>query len=142
MSRSSEVERRPYFVFGDVLSCAVIGAIAALAATASVAEWWNMIVGMLVGMTVGMLVGMTVGMVVALLVGFALFVGLFGAMEVMLPTMLTGMLAGMAFGMVETMRPLGSGAEAGVGALIGCAVLALTYLANARLSGRATVWTP
>ena len=134
MSRSSEVERRPYFVFGDVLSCAVIGAIAALAATASVAEWWNMIVGMLVGMTVGM--------VVALLVGFALFVGLFGAMEVMLPTMLTGMLAGMAFGMVETMRPLGSGAEAGVGALIGCAVLALTYLANARLSGRATVWTP
>ncbi len=134
MSRSSEVERRPYFVFGDVLSCAVIGAIAALAATASVAEWWSMIVGMLVGMTVGM--------VVALLVGFALFVGLFGAMEVMLPTMLTGMLAGMAFGMVETMRPLGSGAEAGVGALIGCAVLALTYLANARLSGRATVWTP
>ena len=134
MSRSSEVERRPYFVFGDVLSCAVIGAIAALAATASVAEWWSMIVGMLVGMTVGM--------VVALLAGFALFVGLFGAMEVMLPTMLTGMLAGMAFGMVETMRPLGSGAEAGVGALIGCAVLALTYLANARLSGRATVWTP
>ena len=128
------MERRPYFVFGDVLSCAVIGAIAALAAPASVAEWWSMIVGMLVGMTVGM--------VVALLVGFALFVGLFGAMEVMVPTMLTGMLAGMAFGMVETMRPLGSGAETAVGALIGCAVLALTYLANARLSGRATIWTP
>ncbi len=127
------MERRPYFVFGDVLACAVIGAIAALAATAGVAEWWSMIVGMLVGMTVGM--------VVALLVGFAFFFWLFGAMEVMVPTMLTGMLVGMAFGMVETMRPLGSGAEAAVGALIGCAVLALTYLANARLSGKATLWT-
>ncbi len=127
------MERRPYFVFGDVLACAVIGAIVALTATAGVAEWWSMIVGMLVGMTVGM--------VVALLVGFVLFFWLFGAMEVMVPTMLTGMLVGMAFGMVETMRPLSSGAEAAVGALIGCAVLALTYLANARLSGKATLWT-
>jgi hypothetical protein len=79
-------------------------------------------------------------MLVALLIGFACFFWLFGAMEVMVPTMLTGMAAGMAIGMLETMAPLGSIAESVVGAVIGCATLALTYGANARISGRDTAW--
>ncbi|MEE9281120.1 MAG: hypothetical protein V3V67_13190 [Myxococcota bacterium] len=127
------MERRPYFVFGDVLSCTVIGAVAALAGAAAVAESW--------GMFLGMAVGMVVGMAAALLVGFALFFWLFGALEVMVPTMLTGMTSGMTIGMLETMRPLAATAEITLGVLIGWVLLALTYVANARLSGKVPEWT-
>jgi hypothetical protein len=127
------MERRPYFVFGDALACTVIGAVAALAGAAAVAESW--------GMVLGMAAGMVVGMVAALLVGFALFFWLFGLIEVMVPTMLTGMASGMALGMLEAIGPVTATAEITLGILIGWTVLALTSFADAQLSGRVTEWT-
>jgi hypothetical protein len=51
------------------------------------------------------------------------------------------MLAGMAIGMTASMTPLAAGAAACAGALLGVGVVGVTYLANARISGRVTEWT-
>jgi hypothetical protein len=118
------MERRLYFLVGDMLATAGAGAVAGLAALAVTAEGSNMLVAMLIGMPVGM--------AVALPIAFA-FAPFFGAMEVMVPTMLGGMLSGMWIAMAEAMRGL-SGTEAAVwGALAGLLGLAITSVANAFL---------
>lgn len=127
------MERRPYFIFGDVLATLVIGSASGFLAAALIGESWNMILAMVVAMVLGM--------VLALVVGFALFFWMFGAMEVMVPTMLTGMLAGMVVGMAAAMTYVSPGAGAWHGALIGVLTLVGVYAANATLSGRTTQWT-
>jgi hypothetical protein len=121
------MERRLYFLAGDMLSNAVMGAFAAWLAAALVDPTWSMPAGMFAGMLAGMGVGLLL---------MPVFVGLFGAMEVMLPVMLTAMLAGMVFGMAGAMLApvlpmllLGGGA-------IGILVLLLTYAVDAVLHGR------
>ena len=69
------------------------------------------------------------------------YLRLFGAMEVMVPSMLTGMLAGMVVAMQAASAPVAAGDGAGTGAAIGVGCLALTYLANARLTGGTHEWT-
>ena len=44
------MERRPYFVFGDLLSCTVTGAAVAMAVTRVVSPTWNPWLAMAVGM--------------------------------------------------------------------------------------------
>ncbi len=127
------VERRAYFLLGDILACATIGAVTGLLSAAIVGEGWNIVLGMVVSMVVGMSV--------SLVLGFALFYWLFGAMEVMVPTTLTGMAAGMGIGMAAAMAPIDVITGAEFGAVIGCAILGLTYLANALISGRSAGWT-
>lgn len=122
------METRPYFIFGDALSCAVIGALAAISCLLVVGQNWHMFAAMVVGMIIGM--------VVAIVVGFLLFFWLFGAIEVMIPTMLTGMLSGMVISMAVTTKPYGVGWCAGAGALIGIGVVISTYAANALISGK------
>ena len=123
------MERRIYFLAGDVLSNAVMGAAAAWLAAAIVDSSWSMAAGMFAGMLAGMGLGLLL---------IPVFVGLFGAMEVMLPVMLTAMLSGMVFGMADAMRApavpvwlLGGGA-------IGILVLLLTYAVDAALHGKAS----
>lgn len=126
------MERRPYFLLGDVLACGVTGAAAGLAAVGMVAQSWNMLAAMVVGMIIGM--------VLALFLGLALFFWLFG-FEVLIPVMLTGMLAGMALGMAEAVTGLEWSGGAVAGALIGWGTLLATYLINARLTGKVSEWT-
>ena len=116
------MEKRLYFIFGDVLSNAAIGGLAGLGAAGLVSAGWNMLIGMGIGMIVGMGVSF-----LALLV----FCPFFGAMEVMLPTMLAGMVLGMA----ASMQTLGLSQAAGVGALIGIGAMLAVFMFNAKLQG-------
>jgi hypothetical protein len=104
------MEKRPYFVAGDILVNGFAGAAAAYVASASFEGWHP-----LLAMALGMLLGGLVSSVVAVA-----FMPLFGALEVMLPAMLTGMLAGMAGSMGH--RPTLTGGAIGLG------VVASVYL--------------
>lgn len=122
------VERRVYFLFGDIVANACIGAVAGLTASAIVDSSWNMLVAMVVAMLVGHLIAM---------LGSLIFTPLFGGFEVMLPGMLGGMESGMIVGMAAAMRPVGTGQAVVLGALIGLAVLSATAVLNDRIRGRA-----
>jgi len=121
------MERRLYFVIGDLLAASSAGAVAGLAAAGAVGEGWNMLVAMLLGMGVGMAVALPTAFV---------FMPFFGAMEVMLPVMLAGMLSGMWVGMAEAMTGLSGAAAAGWGLLVGLLALGLSQIANATLRTR------
>jgi hypothetical protein len=121
-------ERRIYFLAGDVLSNAVMGAAAAWLATAVVDPSWSMPLGMFTGMLAGMGLGLLL---------MPIFVGLFGAMEVMLPVMLTAMLSGMVFGMVDVILVPAVPVLLFGGGTTGILVLLLTYAVDAVLHGRA-----
>ena len=119
------MERRPYFVFGDLLSCTVTGAAVAMAVTRVVGPAWNPWLAMAAGMVLGMVVALPISL---------MFVLPFGVIEVLLPGMLVGMLAGMWAGMqVPMAAPAGVDSAAG-GALIGVGVMILVYAMNARLT--------
>lgn len=108
------MEKRLYFVLGDLFVNAIAGVAAALSAHALVAPSWHPLVTMPLGMCVGA--------VSASVVAF-LFMPFFGAFEVMLPAMLTGMVAGMTGSML--------GAPVLSGASIGLAVVAWVYFLTA-----------
>jgi hypothetical protein len=117
------MEVRPYFLIGDLLANAGVGALAALLVTWAGLPHWPMLPAMLAGMVIGMIVGL-----VAALAGLSL---VFGAMEVFVPCMLSGMLAGMigAMGVVTSLS------SAATGALLGVATLICVYIANIALRG-------
>jgi len=94
LETGGHMERRIYFIVGDVLVCLVAGAGAGWLVQYVVPGHWYPLIGMVIGMALGMFVGM--------LAGF-LFGPFFGAFEVMLPASLSGMLAGMIVGMAYTM---------------------------------------
>jgi hypothetical protein len=118
------METRPYFLTGDLLANAGVGALAASLVTWLGLPRWPM----LAAMPAGMLLGMVIGLVAAL----AVLSLLFGAMEIFVPCMLSGMLAGMvgAMGVPAELPPVLAGAAVGVGTLI------CIYAANALLSGQ------
>ena len=121
------MERRLYFVLGDLASNAGVGALVALAAGLLAGETWPGWLAMVAGMAAGTLLALPAMTVLS---------ALFGAMELMLPVMLTAMLAGMAGGMQAAAGPSTAAALAGSGALVGVAVLAVTYGCNARIHAR------
>ena len=123
------MERRLYFIVGDVLANASTGALVAVACTSTVAD--------AVPMALAMPIGMVVGGIMAMLLAVALTVA-FGAFEVMLPVMTTGMLVGM----VALMRVVPPGAVAVSGAAAGLVVLIATYLLDAHIQARSNTWTP
>jgi len=122
------MERRIYFLAGDALSNAVMGAVAAWLAAAVVDPSWSMPAGMFAGMLAGMGLGLLL---------MPVFVGLFGAMEVMLPVMLTAMLSGMVFGMAGAMQAPAVQMLLLGGGSIGILVLLLTYAVDVVLHGKA-----
>ena len=118
---------RIYFLAGDVLANAVMGAAAAWLAGALVDPSWSMPGGMFAGMLAGMGLGMVL---------MPVFVGLFGAMEVMLPVMLTAMASGMVFGMAYAMQAPSLAVALWGGGLLGLLVLLLTCTVDGFLRGR------
>ncbi len=125
------VEKRPYFLFGDLITTTGTGALTAVVCASLVGAGWNP----LPAMVLGMLLGMVLGFVTNTLLGM-----LFGAFEIMIPAMLTGMAAGMIVAMQAT-GGISITAAARVGAGLGLAILAFTYLMNAFLSGEVKRWT-
>lgn len=123
------MEKRVFFIFGDLLTNVVIGGCAALLAGLATPQGWGMLVSMFAGMILGMLL--------ASLLSF-LFMPFFGAMEVMMPAMTTGMVSGMVAGHIAATLPLSHAYLALVGSVLGATVLAITYALNAFLTGEAT----
>jgi len=120
------MDNRLYFVFGDLVSNIVIGALVGAVAVLLVSTGWNM--------WLAMVLMMVVGMVLSLVAAFG-FIFFFGAMEVMVPAMQTGMWSGMAVGMWQAMAPLSVTQGALVGAVTGLLVLNVTWVANTALRG-------
>ncbi len=120
------MERRVYFIFGDLLACGVTGAAAAWLVWFAVPAGWIFPAGMALGMAIGMFVGLVVGI---------LFTPLFGDFEVSLPASLSGMVAGMAGGMLPGLTTAGAGTALWVGAAVGVVCLAYSYALQARLHG-------
>ena len=120
------MERRVYFILGDLLTCIAAGAAGGWLILLVVPGDWFVLLGMVIGMALGMVAGMLVG---------ALFSPLFGAMELMLPASLSGMLGGMVVGMMQATAGIGPADAAWSGAAVGILCLAFTYRLQARLHG-------
>ena len=126
------MERRLYFLIGDIVSNAGAGALVATGVAAFIDPTWLPVVAMVVGMLAGGIGSIPVAMVGS----FA-----FGAFEVMVPVMTTGMLSGMVVGMAAAMGQLDRGAAAVLGAGTGLVVLALLYAFDARIRRKGVAWT-
>ena len=116
------MERRPYFLLGDLVSNTGVGALVASVVAFGVGETWPVPVAMVAGMLAGDLVALPAA------VGLS---AVFGAMEVMLPVMLSGMLSGMVVGMRAASGPLSNGVALALGAALGVLALLATYGLNA-----------
>jgi hypothetical protein len=125
---SSPQQFRPYFLMGDVLSNAVIGAVAGVAVASLISPTWPMFAAMAAGMVLGHFL--------ALIVGVLAFFRYFGMMEIMLPTMITGMLAGMFIGMAAARNAVDASDAAIAGALIGLGTLVVVSAMNYVINGR------
>jgi len=127
------MDRRLYFLLGDLLANGATGALVGLLAVLVFAPG----TGGLVAMALGMLGGMVVATPLAFL-----FAPFFGAMEVMLPVMATGMTAGMVGAMAAVRHAVAPGEGAGLGAATGVATWLLICWLNARLTRRGpSRWT-
>ena len=126
------MERRVYFVLGDLLCNAAAGAVAGGIVALVAGGGWLPPLGMVAGMAAGGLAAMLLAPVAGLL---------FGVLEVMLPMMVSGMAAGMLAGMAASSGTLQTGAAAARGAAVGILVLAATYVMNASLQRRGSKWT-
>ena len=119
------MERRLYFLLGDLVSNAGVGALVGLAVAALVGDTWPPVLGMVAGMLAGGVVALPAAVVLSVP---------FGAMELMLPVMVTGMTSGMLLGMLAAMGAMGAmprGTAAELGAIMGLVVLLITYGLNA-----------
>jgi len=120
------MERRVYFIFGDVLACLLAGAVSGWLVQFALSGDWYPLVGMIFGMAMGMLVGMLTGILLS---------PFFGDFEVMLPASFSGMLAGMIVGMVYTLGENSPDDAALSGAGLGLVCLAFTYFLQGKLFG-------
>jgi hypothetical protein len=121
------MEKRPYFVIGDLLANAFVATLAVALTAWIIGGTWGMLPGMLVGMMIGMAIG--------LFLSLGLLFPVLGVMEVMAPCMISGMLGGMWGGM----WPL-AGADIlqwGIGT--GIIVFAVIYALNAVTTGPQTI---
>jgi hypothetical protein len=126
------METRLYFLFGDILSNTLLGAMVGALAAFCFNDRWPMLLAMVVGMFASTLLSAIFGALLGIL---------YGAFELMVPLMLTAMVAGMALPMSAAMEPLDPLQAAKIGAAIGLLVLAVTYILNAALRGKERQWT-
>ena len=110
-----------WFVIGDYVAGAVVGAGTALAVHAIVQPGMDMVIAMLLGMAIGMVLHLVLGFILAP------FLGMF---QTMMPASLIGMYGGMAFGMRDSM---GAGSTewssaALVGVVFGMVVVAAVHV--------------
>lgn len=126
LTEGAILERRPYFLLGDILACTATGAAAAWVTHALLPGGWIILAGMITGMVLGMMIGVVAGLV---------FQPIFGALEVALPAGLAGMAGGVAGGMLRVTVDLDVWAVLWSGALAGLASLAYSYIQQWRLHG-------
>ncbi|MEO5333580.1 MAG: hypothetical protein H7839_16330 [Magnetococcus sp. YQC-5] len=107
------MERRLYFIIGDVVSCSALSVVGTWAAYL-LPSTWPMMLEMMVGMVVGMIATMAV---------LPVFMMWFGAMEVMVPAMLGSMLSSMLPSMVPQWR-----GDPGVLSMLGAGIGVLAWL--------------
>lgn len=124
------MEKRAYFLLGDLAGNIATGALAALASAALLGG-----LPMFISMPLSMILGMFIGMILL----YGVLLRLFGAMEPMLQTMTTGMFAGML-----AVMNISSDAQLlphaiYLGAEVGIAVFVLSWLLNAAISGPQTI---
>jgi len=117
------MEKRLYFVIGDLFANAFVATIAV-----SLTAW---LIGGSWGMIPGMLVGMVIGMAIAVPLSLGPLSLMFGTMEVIAPCMLSGMLGGMWGGM----WPLAGAAMLRSGVGTGIVVIVSIYALNAVMTG-------
>jgi hypothetical protein len=117
------MEKRLYFVIGDLLANTTIATIAVALTAWLIGGSWGMVPGMLAGMLIGMLI--TLPLALGLLSPFL------GVMEVLSPCMISGMFGGMWGGM----WPLAGSAVFSWGIGTGIVVIAIIYILNARMTG-------
>lgn len=125
------MERRLYFIVGDLAANGLVGAVTGLSAAGLVGESHFMPVAMVVGMLLGIGIATVV---------IPVFGPLFGLMEVQVPAMLTGMLVGMSIGMTASVRAVDATAAGMAGALIGIGTWLAIVLFDARLRARSDAW--
>lgn len=114
---------RLYFLIGDVVSTALIGALVAVICIAMLPADWHM--------AVAMLPGMAIGMIIPFFLCIFVLGRIWGALELMVPCMLGGMLSGMAVGMAMTMSALTMARAAMIGVAVAWAALAFCHGLNA-----------
>ena len=117
------MEKRLYFIAGDLLSNIIVGIVATAVTT--------LLIGGNLPMLPGMLAGMVVGMVLAMGLSMGVLAPRLGIMEIMMPCMMTGMFGGMfggmwSFSIIQTLQ---------WGTATGVIVMSVIYLLNAALSG-------
>ncbi len=117
------MEKRLYFVIGDLLANMVIATIAVALTAWLIGGSWGMVPGMLGGMVIGMLITLPLAL--------GLLAPLLGIMEVLSPCMISGMLGGMWGGM----WPLAGNAVFSWGIGTGTIVMVMIYVLNARMTG-------
>ncbi len=125
------MERRVYFILGDLLACAVIAAAAGLLTQSLIpVDWAAAPIVILIGMLIGLLIGLFAG-----IFGGFLFAPFFGAMELILPVTLSGTAGGMLTGMLHPLAGLTPGEAIQGGILVGILCLVFTYLLQTILHG-------
>lgn len=117
------MEKRFYFVIGDLAANGLMGCLAT-----AVSSW---LIGGSLGMIPGMLVGMVLGAAVSLPLSLTLLVPVLGVIEAITPAMVTGMIAGMWGGM----WPLQGNEILAWGIGSGLAGFVIIYSLNAILTG-------
>jgi len=117
------MEKRLYFIVGDVLANIIVATLALAASSA--------LIGGNLGMVPGMFVGMFIGMLVALIISMGVLAPLLGIMEILMPCMLGGMIAGMWGGMWD----LSAAQIWQWGVATGLGTLVFIYVINALLTG-------
>ena len=115
------MDKRLYYVLGDLLGNIFVGIVVAWLTWLIVATGWNMWLTMFVMMAFGMLV--------SLFLFFPLGY-FFGAMEVMVPTMLTGMLSGMVVSMRCAMHHTELNSALFIGGVCGLAGIVAVWVLN------------
>ena len=120
------MDKRLYFVLGDLAANVVTGAVVGWLCWLIVDHGWNMWLTMFVMMGFGMLVA---------LIAFFPFSYFFGAMEVMVPTMLTGMVSGMVVSMRAAMHHTDAGTALFLGAVCGLACIVAVWVLNNNVRG-------
>ena len=124
------MDKRLYFVMGDVLVNVAIAILVAILSWWIVSISWNMFIAM----WLMMILGMVLAMLLALPAGIC-----FGAMEVMLPMKLSGMASGMVVGMWAAMHPLSFSQAVGVGGVTGLLSIVVVWLLNSKIRGIQTL---
>ncbi len=120
------MEHRPYFSFGDLLACAVAGALAGWLTQLIISVNWYAAIGMVIGMALGMFAGLIVAII---------FSPFFGSFELIMPASLTGMTAGMWAGMQQAMSGIDPADAASNGVLAGIICLIFIYVMQAMIGG-------